>query len=152
MSAGIAKTIAAATVVSGTLDILSAFLFGGMVGVSPGDTLRFVASGPFGDGMRDGGLGAAALGLAVHFTLMAIMVTVFVLAATRIEAMRRYWPVAGVFYGLCIYFVMYWVVLPARFGHYPVVSMWKVGNALFSHFICVGLPMAWITSRGLERA
>jgi hypothetical protein len=151
MILSIPKMIVAATLVSGTLDIVSAFVFGGMAGVGPARILKYIASGPFGEGTRDGGAGAAALGLAVHFTLMAIMVTLFVVAASKIEAMRRYWPVAGVFYGLCIYLVMYWVVLPARFGHYPVVSLWKVGNALFSHFFCVGLPMAWITSRGLGR-
>ena len=41
--------------IAGTLDILSAFAFNGMKGVGPGQILRYVASGPFGDSMRDGG-------------------------------------------------------------------------------------------------
>ena len=140
------RAILIGTLVSGTLDILSAFVFGGMAGASPGKILRYVASGPFGDGMRDGGGAAAALGLLTHFTLMAIMVTIYMLAASRFEFLRKYWPIAGVAYGFAIYLVMYWIVVSTRFGIYPKTTLWAVGNALFSHFFCVGMPMAWIAS------
>jgi hypothetical protein len=136
-----------AILASGTLDILSAFLFGGMAGVGPGQILRYVASGPFGDEMKQGGAAAAVLGLGVHYALMSVMVTVYFLVASRIEAVRRNWYFAGPAYGFIIYLVMYWVVVPARFGTEPSLDPWRVGNALFSHLICVGLPMAYIASR-----
>jgi hypothetical protein len=141
-----------AILASGTLDILSAFAFSGMAGVSPGQVLRYVASGPFGDAMREGGAGAAALGLGVHYTLMTVMVTVYFLIASRVEAARRYWYIAGPVYGFIIYLVMYWLVVPTRFGTEPSLDPWRVGNALFSHFICVGLPMAYIASRAWRRS
>jgi len=146
------KAWAMAILASGTLDILSAFLFSSMAGVSPGQVLRYVASGPFGDGMRDGGLAAAALGLVVHYALMTVMVTVYFFIAGRLEAARRYWYIAGPVYGFIIYLVMYWVVVPTRFGTTPSLDPWRVGNALFSHFICVGLPMAYIASRAFRRS
>ena len=146
------KAWATAIFASGTLDILSAFVFGGMVGVGPGQILRYVASGPFGDGMRDGGSGAAALGLGVHFALMTVMVTVYFFIASRVEAARRHWYIAGPVYGFIIYLVMYWLVVPARFGGEPSLDPWKVGNALFSHFICVGLPMAYIAARAWPKS
>ncbi|WP_294122861.1 hypothetical protein [Sphingomonas sp.] len=146
------KAWAMAILVSGALDILSAFVFSSMAGVSPGQVLRYVASGPFGDGMRDGGLAAAMLGLGVHFALMTVMVTVYFFIAGRLEAARRYWYVAGPVYGFIIYLVMYWVVVPTRFGTEPSLDPWRVGNALFSHFICVGLPMAYIASRAWHRS
>lgn len=141
-----------AILASGTLDILSAFVFGGMSGAGVGQILRYVASGPFGDGMHQGGTAAAALGLAVHFALMAVMVTIYFLIATRVEAVRNYWYLAGTLYGIIIYLVMYWVVLPARFGNEPSLEPWNVGNALFSHIVCVGLPMAWIAARAWPRS
>ena len=141
-----------AILASGTLDILSAFVFGGMAGVSPGQILRYVASGPFGDGMKDGGAAAAALGLGVHYALMTVMVTAYFLIASRIEAVRRYWYIAGPVYGFIIYLVMYWLVVPTRFGTEPSLDPWRVGNALFSHFVCVGLPMAYIASRAWRRS
>jgi hypothetical protein len=136
-----------AILASGTLDLLSAFAFSGMAGVSPGQVLRYVASGPFGDGMRQGGAPAAVLGLGVHYALMTVMVTVYFVIAGRIEAIRRQWYIAGPIYGFVIYLVMYWIVVPARFGTEPSLDPWRVGNALFSHIVCVGLPMAFIASR-----
>lgn len=140
-----------AILASGTLDILSAFLFSGMAGVTPGQVLRYVASGPFGDAMRLGGTAAAALGLGVHYALMAVMVTVYFLIAGRIDWVRRVWYLAGPLYGFAIYLVMYWIVVPARFGTEPSLDPWKVGNALFSHIVCVGLPMAYIAARAWPR-
>jgi hypothetical protein len=143
---------ALAILASGTLDILSAFVFGGMAGVGVGQILRYVASGPFGDGMHDGGTAAAALGLGVHFALMTVMVTVYFLVAGRVEAVRSHWYIAGPIYGFIIYLVMYWIVVPARFGTEPSLDPWRVGNALFSHFICVGLPMAYIAARAWPKS
>ena len=141
------RAILAAVAVCGTLDILSAFAFNGMKGVGPGPVLRYVASGPFGDSMRDGGLAAAAIGLGVHYALMAIMVTLYFLVASRVELVRRQWFLSGLLYGILIYLIMYWIVVPARFGTMPKTDLWSVGNALFSHIVCVGLPMAYIASR-----
>ena len=69
----------------------------------------------------------------------------------RAEAVRRHWYLAGPVYGFVIYLVMYWIVVPARFGTEPSLDPWRVGNALFSHIVCVGLPMAWIASRAGPR-
>ena len=146
------NALLAAIVASGTLDILSAFVFSWMAGVGPGQVLRFVASGPFGDGMHRGGIAAAALGLGVHFALMAVMVAVYFAIAARTEAVRRHWYIAGPIYGFIIYLVMYWIVMPTRFGNEPSLDPWKIGNALFSHIVCVGLPMAWIAARAWPRS
>src|SRR4029453_12028306 len=99
------RAIVAAIAVSGTLDILSAFVFGGMAGVGPGRILRYVASGPFGDSMRDGGSGAAAVGLGVHYTLMTLMVLMYFTLASRFDFMRRQWLASGALYGIAIYLV-----------------------------------------------
>lgn len=141
------RTILEAILVAGTLDLLSAFIFSGIKDVGPGQVLRYVASGPFGDGMREGGAGAALAGVAVHYVLMSIMVVIFALTAFRFQAMRRHWYLWGAAYGFAIYLVMYWLVVPARFGTVPKTDLWSVGNALFSHIFCVGLPMAYIVTR-----
>lgn len=156
------RTIVLGTAVAGTLDLLSAFGFSAMPGgdpsqvaerFDPAKVLRGVASGPFGDAMRDGGAGAAMLGLVTHFTLMATIVSVFVLAARRVPALVRRPVAAGLTYGLLVYLVMYWGVLVAR---YPGIAErigtpWGIGNALFSHLLCVGLPIALVTTLGARR-
>jgi predicted membrane protein len=140
------RTIAWATLIAGTLDILSAFVFAGaVVGV-----LQTVASGPFGNEIAEGSAGAP-LGLAVHFAIMAAMVTVYVLAARRIPALNRYWIAAGLLYGVVLWLVMYWLVLPLRWDSYQTPhEPLAIAKQLFSHCICVGLPIAWIAMRGLR--
>lgn len=139
--------VSTATLVVGTLDILSAFVFSAIKGVTPGEVLRYVASGPFGDKMNEGGFGAAMAGLAVHYFLMLLMVTIFAAATAKFDVMRRHWYAWGAAYGVAIYLVMYWLVIPARFGTTPRTDLWSLGNALFSHIICVGLPMAYVIAR-----
>lgn len=148
MSTSLGSTIGRATLIAGSLDLMSAFVFGGMKGVGPIAILRSVAAGPFGDAMREGGPPAALIGLATHFTIMSVMVSVFVLASARIEWLRRNWLLAGTGYGLILYGVMYRIVLVLRYPDiFPQNGLWQVSNALFSHIVCVGIPIAYIASR-----
>ena len=146
------KAIVGGTLLSGTLDLLSAFAFSAMNGATPDRVMAGVAAGPFGDAVREQGAAAVLLGTAVHYTIMTIMVSVFVLAARRLPALRRQWIAAGIVYGVLLYLLMYWLVLPMRWpAIHPRTDLWTIGNALFSHIICVGLPMAWWTRRTLGR-
>src|SRR5690606_9364727 len=77
--------------------------------------LGSVASGPFGDGIRES-TPAAPVGLAVHFAIMTAMASVYVLASRRIPALNRRWWITGPLYGVGLWVVMYWIVLPARFA------------------------------------
>jgi hypothetical protein len=147
-----------ATLVAGTLDILSAFLFAGMAGMSAPMVLQFVASGPFGN-VAQGAPGWlwAIVGLLVHFALMACMVTAYMLVAQRMPVLTRHPIVAGLLYGLLLWIIMYWIVRPIRWpqswppGTYEGKSVgliaWSIGNQLFSHCILVGLPIAIIAAR-----
>ena len=83
---------------------------------------------------------------------MSIMVIIFAIAVSRFQVMGRHWHLWGAAYGIAIYLVMYWLVVPTRFGTVPRTDLWSVGNALFSHIVCVGLPMAYIIARPSGRA
>ena len=141
------RTIALATLVAGTLDILSAFVWSAMLGGDLGGILPGVASGPFGDGVPEGAAGQI-LGLLVHFAIMLVMVTTYVLAARRIPTLNRNWIAAGLLYGLVLWGVMYWIVLPLRFeGYQTPHAPWAIVRQLISHCLLVGLPIAWIARR-----
>ena len=88
MARSLARPILTATLIAGTLDILAATAITLLNGRPPTNMLRTVASGPFPDA-TEWGAGGAALGLVVHFILMAIMVTLFVLAAARFRRSGR---------------------------------------------------------------
>ena len=82
------RAILWATLVAGTLDILYAALMSWMFGNGAAAMLRTVASGPFPPAIGWGATGSI-LGLAVHFTLMAIMAAAFVAAARTRSGIPR---------------------------------------------------------------
>jgi hypothetical protein len=141
-----------ATIVAGTLDIFSAFVFAGLAGMTPLQVLRFVASGPFGDAPT-ATPGWAIVGLAVHFAIMTCMAAAYILIAPRIPALMRHPILAGIAYGILLWIIMYWIVRPLRFPDMPLPSTaYGIANALFSHCILVGIPIALITARSAGRA
>ena len=149
MTRPILTPILLATALAGTLDILSAFLFAGMAGVGPAAVLRFVASGPFGEAPTPGP-GWAAAGLLVHFAIMACMAAAYMLVAPRFPALLRHPILAGIAYGFLLWLIMYWGVKPLRWPEAPLPhTLWGIGNALFSHCILVGIPIALVATRYL---
>ena len=149
MPASLTRPILLATLVAGTLDILAAAILSLVFGRGPVAMLRFVASGPFPTAAEWGAAGAA-LGLAVHFGIMAVMVAIYVAAAERIAALREKPLVCGTIYGLATYVVMNLVVVPLRFeGAFPP-SLRGTITQLFCHIVLVGIPTALIAARYLR--
>ena len=142
------RTIALATLVAGTLDIAFAMILTLIFGRHIPDMLRFVASGPF-PAATDMCTSGAILGLLVHFALMAIMATVFVLIARRKPDLTQQPIKWGVIYGLITYVVMNLVVVPLRFGAWPPKPL-SIATQLFAHIVLVGIPIALITARNLR--
>jgi len=140
------KPIFLATALCGTLDIVFAAILTLMRGREIPNMLRFVASGPF-PAASEMGTSGAVLGLVVHFTLMAIMVAWFVIAARNVPALTdRPW-LAGLIYGLITWAVMNLIVVPLRFpAAWPPKPM-AIATQLFAHVALVGLPTAYIARR-----
>src|ERR1043166_4132976 len=111
MRQSLLRPILLATLVAGTLDICAAIILSVAVGRGPANMLRFVASGPFPAATEWGGAGAA-LGLLVHYALMAIMAAAFILAAQARPALRERPLRWGLVYGLVTYVVMNLIVVP----------------------------------------
>lgn len=150
MPRSVLRPILIATFVAGTLDILAAIgltLYFGTRSVA--DMLRFVASGPFPSAI-EWGTGGAALGLAVHFTLMAIMVAAYILVAARQPAPRARPVLWGAVFGLVTYVVMNLIVVRLRFGGPFPPSTRAIVTQLFCHVALVGLPTALIAARCLR--
>ena len=149
MQRSIAKPIIVATLVCGTLDILFAMILTLWRGQQIGGMLRFVASGPF-PSATDMGAAGSALGLAVHFTLMAIMVAVFVIAARALAWLLDKPWLSGLIYGLLTYAVLDLVIVPMRFPAAWPPSTLSITTQLFAHIVLVGLPTAYSARRWLS--
>ena len=149
MQRSILKPIALATLVCGTLDILLAIILTVSRGKDVGNMLRFVGSGPLPKATEMGAAGSA-LGLAVHFGLMATMVAVFVIAARSIPLILDKPWVSGLLYGLVTYVVLDLLVVPLRFPAAWPPSTLSIATQLFAHIALVGWPTAFIARRFLR--
>ena len=139
--------IAWATLVAGVLDISSAFILGYPKGVGPIRVLQGVAAGLLGrEAAINGGLATAGLGLAIHFFIALVVATVFYAASRKLLFLTRHPVIWGLLYGVVVYGVMYWIVMPLA---YPVVrpSLARDLTAICVHMSLIGLPIALIVRR-----
>ena len=132
----------------GTLDALYATIVTLLRGGTAAQTWLSVASGPFGDRAAAWGLPGVLAGLAVHYALMAVMVAagLWLARKTRLGEVAT-WK-AGTLYGLALYYLMYGLVLPQRFGvPFPDPDRIKVALGLFPHVFLIGLPLFTLFKR-----
>ncbi len=132
--------------VAGVLDIAYACIFWAIkAGVPPGRIFQSVAAGLLGrEAAAAGGASTAALGLALHF-LIALTVAVAYYTAARYAAAlwRRPW-LYGALYGVGVYGVMQYVVVPlsrAGGGGGRPNLLWDVLSILV-HAFGIGVPVA----------
>ena len=147
-SRGIALTILLATAVAGTLDITDACVYWAITkGVPPERIFQSIASGLLGKAAYKGGAPTAALGLALHFGIMAAMVAIYALASLRLPILTKRPVVMGLGYGLATYLVMNYVVLPlSRAGPRGSFVLPNFINGLMAHLVLVGLTVAMIVA------
>ena len=140
------RAILTAGLVVGVLDISSAFVIWWQRGVGARRGLQGIAAGLVGAKSFDGGLVTASLGLGLHFFVAFVVVSIFYLASRKIEFLRIHPVVSGVLYGIGVYIVMYWFVLPMAFPTFRH----RMGNELLAiaiHISLIGLPCALIVRR-----
>jgi hypothetical protein len=143
-----ARGVLVGGIVAGALDITFAFLYYGYLGVSPGRVLRSVASGMVGAAAKTGGVSLAALGLVLHLLISVAAAAVFYVASRRFDWLRRPAYVSGIVFGLCVYFVMGYVVVPLSAFPYPQASAGTVSvPVLLAHMFLFGLPIALCVRR-----
>jgi hypothetical protein len=141
------RAIVAAGLLCGVLDISAAFLTWIPQGVYPARLLQGIASGALGRDSFDGGLATAALGLSIHFLIAFIAATVFYGASRKLTFLTERPLVFGPPYGVAVYLVMYWIVMPlSRLNRRPVTLSYSL-LAIVTHIVCVGTPIALMVSR-----
>jgi hypothetical protein len=138
---------------AGVLDILDAFAVALLSGGAPVRVLHTIASGVLGRSAYEGGAPAAALGLGLHFLIAMSAAAVYFLASRRLPVLLRRPVLCGLTFGLAVWIVMYYVVLPITFDRPNTIPAWpRLINQLGIHAIGVGLPIAWFASRSARRA
>jgi uncharacterized membrane protein YagU involved in acid resistance len=142
------RAIGLAWIVAGCLDITSAIVIWLIRGVPLVKGFQGIAMGLVGrESAFQGGLATAALGLALHFFIMLCVVIIYFMAS-RVLAMLTRCPIrSGALYGIIVYLVMYWIVVPvSRIGPRPH-SVSNDTIAILVHICLIGLPIALIMHR-----
>jgi hypothetical protein len=148
MTKDVGRHILLATLIAGTLDIGMAAIETTIAGKPIGNMLRGLASGPF-PPATEWGWGGALVGLAVHFAIMTVMASVFMIARERITLIRQHTIPAALAYGVILWLVMYGLVLPLRFGmSFPSPKPDAIAKQLFAHVVLVGLTFGLVARRG----
>ena len=147
------RWLAIGALVTGVLDISYAIVFYHFRNHAPSSRiLQSVATGLLGKASFQGGAATAALGLGLHFLIAAIITLAFYLLARRIAFLTRHAFVSGVFYGIGVFVVMNYVVIPlSAIGRFlpfvPVVAI----TGLLVHMFLIGVPIAWSVKQALGR-
>jgi hypothetical protein len=129
--------------VVGSLDIAYAIAFWAVArGTSPVRILQSVAAGLLGTEAFRGGMRTAFLGAVLHFTIALTIVAVYWLASRLWPALAQRPFLWGSLYGLGVYGVMNYVVIPLSAASRGRFFLPWVALSLIVHALLVGIPAA----------
>ena len=141
-----ARYVLAGGLVAGALDIAYAWAFWSLkAGVPAQRIFQSVARGLLGEDAFEGGPATAALGLALHFLIATTMSFAYYAVARRVPLLHRRPVPCGLAYGLLLYGIMNYVVLPlSAAGGGSKDPLWVLLSILV-HMVLIGLPIALAT-------
>jgi uncharacterized membrane protein YagU involved in acid resistance len=126
--------------IAGTIDIGAAALINSANVLT---ILKAIAAGLLGRVAFEKGVEAEWLGLFLQLAMSIVIATVFVLAAQRLQLLRRRWIGSGLAYGVIVFAVMNYVVLPlSAVGHSPHFTTAKFAANLLAMLV-FGLIIAF---------
>lgn len=111
---GILSAILLGGIIAATIDIGAACLISGR---SPAFILQFIAGGVLAKASFGGGMSTVILGAVLQEAMGILIAAAYVLPAKALPALSRRWAISGLAYGVVIFFVMNYAVLP--------LSAWK---------------------------
>ena len=149
------KAILVGGLIAGALDITYAFILWWLrAQVTPMQILQSVAAGLLGKASYDGGSGTAILGAFLHFFNALVIAAIYVGASRIWPVLARRATLFGPLYGIGVYLVMNYVVLPLSAfpprTRPPAAVVWITG--VLAHMFLIGLPIALAAKRAVPAA
>jgi hypothetical protein len=137
------RAILVGGLVVGTLDALDAVIFFGLRnGTAPIRIFQSIAAGVLGRASFQGGMQSAVLGFALHYLVAFLIVTAFVVLGRLMPSLLDHAVIAGIVYGVAVYFVMNYLVIPLSATSRAPFVMAVFVNGILIHAFGVGLPSA----------
>jgi|CXWL01.1.fsa_nt_gi hypothetical protein len=144
------RAIALGGLTVGVLDGLDAIIFFGLRGVGPTRIFQAIAAGLLGPQSFQGGFPTAALGVLLHYTIATLIVAVAFEIARRIPALTTQPILVGACYGVGVWLVMNFVVVPLSAANQGPRPAAVLINGILIHILGVGIP-AWLFASRSEK-
>ena len=146
------QLLLATAFVVGVLDIVYAIAFSyWRSGTPPTRLLQSIASGALGRDAYAGGLASAALGLGLHFLIAFIVTAIFFAVASRVRSLTIQPVPVGALYGIVVYLVMNFVVIPlSKIGPRPLPATVVIVTGVLVHIVLIGIPIAFGARRAFR--
>jgi uncharacterized membrane protein YagU involved in acid resistance len=116
-------------------------------GFGPVQVLQFIASGFYGAAAFQKGISGALVGLLAHFFLAFTVAAIYVGATRFLPMLSRKAVMWGMIYGVAVFIVMNFVVLPHTAVVKSPFSLPLLLNGVLGHALFVGLPIALAARR-----
>ena len=136
--------------IAGLLDATDGVIAFGFQGMNPIQVLQYIASGALGPAAFNGGLPTALLGMGFHFLIAFTVAGIYYAASRKIPALTQNPILWGLSYGVAVYLVMNYGVLPFSATPKTALSLPLFLNGIIGHALFVGLPIALYARRATQ--
>jgi hypothetical protein len=143
-------TIVLGGLLAGTLDAVDGVIAFGFTGMNPIQVLQYIASGLLGIASFQGGLKTAALGAVLHYFIAFAVAAIYYGASLKLPTLHIHPVKWGLTYGVAVYLVMNYFVLPLSAVPKSPFSSGLFLNGVIGHAIFVGFPIAWFAYRSAK--
>lgn len=140
------RLIFAGGLIAGTLDLSAALInYYLSTGKDPTAVLRFIASGALGSYAFEGSkVAIAAAGTAFHYFIAFSFTILFYILCRRFPVILRKPLLAGSVYGILIWLIMQFIVLPLSLTPHLPLDADRVIKGILFLVTCIGIPLAFL--------
>jgi uncharacterized membrane protein SirB2 len=136
----VVAAILAGGFMAATFDFFAAMLIYG--GTASG-VAHAIARGWFGAAVKTMPPIVDVIGIASHYAILLIAASIFVLTSLRFPVLRQRAWITGPLFGICIYIVMHFVILPLSAVHATSNPKGlQLVEEVCGHMFAIGLPIA----------
>ena len=144
----LALTTLKAGLIVGSLDIIAACIqFFCKTQKNPIVVLNFIASGVFGKDAFTGGTKMAVFGLIFHYLIAIGFTLLFFILYPKIKLLIKNKLLLGVLYGLFIWIIMQFLIVPLSQAPELKISFQSASIAILILIVCIGIPLSWLAKR-----
>ena len=135
--------------VAGTLDITENIVWNAFRGITAWRIFQYITSGLVGRRSFQMGWTSVGLGVVIHYAIALTWTVIFYIAATKLTALTKRPILWGLIYGVFVYVVMNFLVLPltALPPRPSPITLANRINAIAALIFCTGLPIALLVRR-----